>query len=124
MSGPAKGEHRGVRRTQSAIRSAFSRLVLSREFDGIRIDDIIREADVARSTFYQHFRSKEDVLCASMGPVIFEPLARAGLRDEPGVAVGQLVVLGLGVAQHPAVVTWLPSIALVLVTVFALSRVR
>ena len=72
-----------MRRTQTAILSAFSRLVLSREFDSIRVDEIIREADVARSTFYQHFRSKDDVLCASMGPVIFEPLAQAGLSEEP-----------------------------------------
>ena len=74
---------RRVRKTRDAICSAFNKLVLSREFDSVRIEDILATAGVARSKFYQHFRSKDDVLCAVMGAHILEPLARAGLRNEP-----------------------------------------
>jgi AcrR family transcriptional regulator len=74
---------RRVRRTQTAICSAFNHLVLTREFDSIRIEDILTTANVARSTFYQHYRGKDDVLCAVMGVHILEPLARAGLGAEP-----------------------------------------
>jgi len=64
--------------------------MFSREFDAIRIEDILTGANVARSTFYQHFRSKDDVLCAVMGIHILEPLARAGLRPEPAPELLQL----------------------------------
>lgn len=73
---------RRVRRTRTAIQSSFSQMVLSRGFDEIQIKDILVAADVARSTFYQHFRSKDDLLCAVMTPIL-GPLARAGLQEEP-----------------------------------------
>jgi AcrR family transcriptional regulator len=57
-------------------------MVLARGFDEIQITDILAAADVARSTFYQHFRSKDDLLCAVMTPIL-GPLARAGLQSEP-----------------------------------------
>ncbi len=86
------GDHR-VRRTQQAICSAFNQLVFTREFDQIRIEDILATANVARSTFYQHYRGKDDVLCAVMGVHILEPLARAGLRAAPSPEL-------LAVAHH------------------------
>jgi AcrR family transcriptional regulator len=88
----ASGDSR-VRKTQQAICQAFNQLVLTREFDLIRIEDILATAKVARSTFYQHFRSKDDVLCAVMGAHILEPLAHAGLRKDPSAEL-------LAVAEH------------------------
>jgi len=87
MSGP--GDRR-VRKTRAAINTAFSHLMFTREFDEIRIEDIIAGADVARSTFYQHYRGKDDVLCAVMGFHILDPLSRAGLRTEPSYELLQL----------------------------------
>jgi AcrR family transcriptional regulator len=77
----AVGDRRTLR-TRKAIQSAFNALVLTREFDSIRIPDILSAADVARSTFYQHFNSKDDLLCAVMAPIL-QPLARAGCEAEP-----------------------------------------
>lgn len=74
---------RRVRKTRAAINTAFSRLMFTREFDAIRIEDILADADVARSTFYQHYRGKDDVLCAVMGYHILDPLSRAGLGPQP-----------------------------------------
>lgn len=73
---------RRVRRTKGAIQSAFSQLALTKDFDRIQIGDITRIADVARSTFYQHFASKDDVLCSVLSP-IFGPMACAGTAPEP-----------------------------------------
>lgn len=83
---------RRVRRTRQAILSAFNNLVFTREFDDIRIPDILEAADVARSTFYQYFRSKDDLLCAAMAPIL-QPLARAGSQTEPSPHL-------LAVAEH------------------------
>ncbi len=60
---------RRIRRTQMAIFNAFRGLVLSRRYDDIRVADIITAADVGRSTFYEHFNSKDDVLLSSIEPL-------------------------------------------------------
>lgn len=63
----------GARR---AVLGAFAELVLSRRYGEIRVGDIIAKAGVARSTFYEHFRRKEDVLLASVEPIL-RPLSDA-----------------------------------------------
>jgi AcrR family transcriptional regulator len=52
------------------VLGAFVGLVLSRRYGEIRVGDIIANAGVARSTFYEHFRRKEDVLLAAMEPIL------------------------------------------------------
>lgn len=67
---------RRVRRTRSAVFGAFTRLLFDRRYDSIRTAQLIAEADIGRSTFYEHFRNKDDVLVALIDP-IFAPLADA-----------------------------------------------
>lgn len=59
-------ESRQVHRTRKALLDAFGRLVLERRYADIRIADVIREANVGRSTFYEHFRGKDDLLRQSL----------------------------------------------------------
>lgn len=61
-----KRDDRRTARTRQAILSAFVALVLERRYDAIRVSEIIARADVGRSTFYEHFRSKDDLLRQSM----------------------------------------------------------
>ena len=53
-------------RTQRRIFQAFSELVQSRRYDTIQVADIVRVADIGRSTFYEHFEHKNDVLAKSI----------------------------------------------------------
>ncbi len=53
---------RRVSRTVQALRSALFELVQEKHYDSITIQDIIDRANVGRSTFYTHFRDKEDLL--------------------------------------------------------------
>ncbi|MDH4984342.1 TetR/AcrR family transcriptional regulator [Aminobacter anthyllidis] len=53
---------RRVRKTRDALYSAFVALVAERGYDGFSIQDLIDEADVGRTTFYAHFKAKEDLL--------------------------------------------------------------
>src|SRR3954469_3330154 len=62
----AEGLDRRVARSRKAILSAFVALVLERRYDAIRVSDVIDKADVGRSTFYAHFKSKDDLLRQSM----------------------------------------------------------
>ena len=65
MSDKAEPDRR-VRRTQSALLTAFSRLAMEQHLDRIKVADIIREADVGRSTFYDHFSSRDALLLKAM----------------------------------------------------------
>lgn len=53
-------------KTRKQIMSAFTRLVFARGFENVSVLDVVAEASVARSTFYEHFSGKEDVLRAAM----------------------------------------------------------
>jgi AcrR family transcriptional regulator len=56
-------------RTRDELLAAFFKLVLSRRYHEIRIADILSGSGVSRSTFYEHFASKDELLCASIeGP--------------------------------------------------------
>jgi len=56
------GADRRVRRTRTAIRNALLELCVEREFSALTVEDVLERADIARATFYAHYRSKEDVL--------------------------------------------------------------
>ena len=53
---------RRVRRTQHALLHALMELTVERSYDRVTVQDIIDRADVGRSTFYAHFRDKDDLL--------------------------------------------------------------
>ena len=58
-----------VERTREALFGAFFEVVLSTPYDEIKVDDILSRAGVGRSTFYEHFSGKDDILKASLsGP--------------------------------------------------------
>ena len=67
---------RRTQRTRKAISDAFVGLLFSRRHSAIRTADVIEAAGVGRSTFYEHFRNKDDVLVAVIEP-LFTPLADA-----------------------------------------------
>jgi AcrR family transcriptional regulator len=67
-----------ARRTRDAILGAFTALALNRRYDAIRTADLIAAAGVGRSTFYEHFRGKDEVLVAAVEPIL-HTLASAAL---------------------------------------------
>jgi AcrR family transcriptional regulator len=72
------GVDRQVRKTREAIVAAFNELVLERRYQDIRVANIIGLADIGRSTFYEHFRDKDDVLRLSLGGVLTAVADAAG----------------------------------------------
>ena len=53
---------RRVRKTRDAIYSAFVALVVQKGYERLSVQDIIEEADVGRTTFYAHFKTKDELL--------------------------------------------------------------
>lgn len=65
MTEEFEGDKR-VERTRLALRNAFFELVLSLPYSRIKIADIIAKAGVGRSTFYEHYKNKDDLLYSSL----------------------------------------------------------
>ena len=73
-----------VRRTRHSVVDAFADLARERPYDEIKVGDVVRGADVGRSTFYAHYRGKDDVLLQSLS-MFYEMLAdeiAAALRGD------------------------------------------
>ena len=49
-------------KTIKAIRGAFSQLLQTKRYSEITIQDVLDEADICRSTFYEHYKTKEELL--------------------------------------------------------------
>lgn len=75
------GMDRRKGKTQKAIKSAFCELIQRKAYSEISIQDIIDEADVARATFYDHFKNKDEVL-DSISSGIFAHVKDASLHAE------------------------------------------
>lgn len=72
-----------ARRTRQAILAAFTALVLHRRYDAIRTADLIAAAGIGRSTFYEHFHSKDAVLVAAVEPILHTFASAALGRASP-----------------------------------------
>ncbi len=55
---------RRITKTKRALRRALIELMEERGFDAVSVNDLCARADLNRGTFYNHFRSKEDLLAA------------------------------------------------------------
>jgi AcrR family transcriptional regulator len=73
---------RRVRRTRELLRSALISMILEKGYERVTVQDIIDRADVGRSTFYAHFRDKEDLLVFGLEEL------RAAFQPEPQHAGG------------------------------------
>ena len=67
---------RRSRRTRRMLKEAFFALVLEKGYDGVTIEDITDRADLGRTTFYLHYRDKEELLLESIVAIAEELIAR------------------------------------------------
>lgn len=83
-----------VRRTEKALRLALTSLILRKGYDAITVQDIVNEAEIARVTFYRHYRDKDELLKVCLDEVYSSLLARLKQlslqdfgNDDPPIAV-------------------------------------
>jgi AcrR family transcriptional regulator len=60
---------RRVRRTRELLRSALLSLIQEKGYERITVRDILDRADVGRSTFYAHYRDKDELLQSGLEDV-------------------------------------------------------
>ena len=59
-------EDRRTRKTRTALQEALMSLMFEKKYDAIPIQEILDRANVGRSTFYTHFRDKDELLVESL----------------------------------------------------------
>jgi len=75
-----------IRRTRLLLQQALGKLLESREFDKISVQDIAEAATVNRATFYDHYTDKFALLECMVGTRFGELLAARGVRFDGGCA--------------------------------------
>ena len=69
---------RRQQRTRDAIRRAFIALATNRRYEDFGVSELVAEANIGRSTFYEHYRGKDDVLHALMDNMLAALAGAAG----------------------------------------------
>ena len=64
-----------VKKTRHLIYTAFASVLKQKGYGKMTVEDILQASGVSRSTFYTHFKTKEDVL-DSISANIFEHVFR------------------------------------------------
>ncbi len=57
---------RRIQRTRRQLREALLALILEKGYDAVTIEEITDRADLGRTTFYLHYRDKEELLLESI----------------------------------------------------------
>jgi AcrR family transcriptional regulator len=69
-----KKPNKAVERTKGWIFEAFMKLLAEKSWAEIGISDITEKAGVARSSFYRHYASKEDIVIQRVDTILFDDL--------------------------------------------------
>ncbi|MFF2397887.1 TetR/AcrR family transcriptional regulator [Nocardia sp. NPDC055165] len=96
----AEHPDRRVRRTRDTLHKALIELMIERGYDKVTVSDIIGRADVGRSTFYAHYRDKDDLLLVSCTEFLRREIIRT---TTPGSPLAPLRVMFHLAAQYPEV---------------------
>jgi AcrR family transcriptional regulator len=67
---------RRARRTRRLLKEALFSLILEKGYDAVTIEEITGRADLGRTTFYLHYKDKEDLLVEAIDSIAAELIAR------------------------------------------------
>jgi AcrR family transcriptional regulator len=76
MQDEEKSQDRRARRTRRQLKEALFSLILEKGYDAVKIEDITERADLGRTTFYLHYRDKDELLLESIDTIAEELVAR------------------------------------------------
>ena len=91
----AQKPDRRVQRTRQLLHEALISLILEKGYDRISVQDIVDRANVGRSTFYDHYQDKDDLLVSDLE--VFHGQLEPG---EDGQEIGDVLLSSLHVFEH------------------------
>ena len=71
-----------TRRTRQRLGSALVDLIMEKPFDDVTVQEVLDRASVGRSTFYLHFRGKDDLLLSQLEMFLEMTSTTLSLRKE------------------------------------------
>jgi AcrR family transcriptional regulator len=89
---------RRVQRTHKALRDAFDSLIREKSYDSIAVKEILDRANVGRSTFYTHYRDKDELLVSGIHDMI-NP-ARTTVPASSSARHERIVSFSLPIFEH------------------------
>jgi len=90
-----------IRRTRQLLQQALAKLMETKEFEKISVQDITEAATLNRATFYDHYGDKFALLECMVAARFQELLARRGVQFD-GTCASALRTLVLGVCDYLA----------------------
>ena len=76
---PIEKIDRRVSRTRRQLRDALMGLILEKGYDAVTVEDITSRADLGRTTFYLHYKDKEELLLESIDTIANDLKAQVDL---------------------------------------------
>lgn len=80
-----------IARTRHALRQALTEIARDRDVEEISVGDITERAGVNRSTFYQHYGDKSDLLADVLDVITADLVSQVSADLEPAQAYQVLV---------------------------------
>jgi AcrR family transcriptional regulator len=81
---------RRILRTKRMLKEALFKLILEKGYDGVTVEDITQKADLGRTTFYLHYRDKEDLLLKSIDAIADDLLSQISRTILLGADAGSI----------------------------------
>ena len=92
---------RRVQRTRRLLHKALMSLILEKKYESITVQEILDRADVGRSTFYMHFRDKDELLFSGFHYLEeFLESARRSTMSPPGKSYERIIGFSLPMFEH------------------------
>ena len=92
---------RRVQRTRKLLHKALMSLILEKKYESITVQEILDRADVGRSTFYMHFRDKDELLFSGFQYLqSFLESAQTTTTTLPGKSYERIVGFSLAMFEH------------------------
>ena len=89
---------RRIQRTRALLHEAIGSLMRERAYERITVAQILDRAKVSRSTFYTHFRDKDDLMMSSLRDLILGALSRQ--VSQSAEAAERATAFSLPLLQH------------------------
>jgi AcrR family transcriptional regulator len=85
-----------VRRTKASLHSALIGLAREKPYPAIAVKEILNRANVGKSTFYTHFRDKDDLLESGIQEIL------GSLQEQPrsGKGLDRVLAFSLPLLEH------------------------
>lgn len=91
---------RRVRRTRELLRRALLSLIQEQGYERITVQDILDRADIGRSTFYAHYRDKDDLLLSGFEDIRLALAAERAAAGQAAAATSEFLQPLLTVFRH------------------------